>query len=164
MNLMNLLTGSAQFNDSLSQIGSRVGLTSEQTQNAVTALLPALIGGLKQHKGEADLSAVLTQSGLTPGAAVSDQTTDLGNQILGKIFGSKDVSRQVASNASATTGIDADKLKLLLPLLASLSAGTLSSKAQNKGGNGGFLDMLDFDGDGSPLNDIAGLAGKFFNR
>ncbi len=164
MNLMDLLTNNGQFNDTLSQIGTRVGLSSEQTQSAAAALLPALLGGLKQHKGEADLGSILTQSGLTPGAAASDQTTDLGNQILGKIFGSKDVSRQVAGDAASTTGIDASKLKLLLPLLASLSAGALTSNAQSKGGNGGLLDMLDFDGDGNPLNDIAGLAGKFFGR
>jgi hypothetical protein len=28
------------------------------------------------------------------------------------------------------------------------------------GGGGGFASMLDFDGDGNPLDDILGMAGK----
>jgi hypothetical protein len=164
MNLMDLLNGTSGFDSSVKQMGERVGLSPEQTNKAAAALIPALMGGLKQQKGAGDLGGLLSQFGVTPGNAINDQTTDMGNQILGRIFGSKEVSRQVAAKASANTGIGADQLKKLLPMLASLSAGALASRAGSQQQGGGLLDMLDFDGDGNPLDDIAGLASKLFGR
>lgn len=151
----------------IEQLGARVGLTPEQTHSAAAALLPALAGGLKQQSGSDGLGGLIQQSGLAPGAAPTDETTSMGNQILGQIFGSKDVSRTVAADASASTGIEADKLKALLPLLASLSAGALASHASGVQGQGGLasvLGMLDQDGDGNPVNDIIGMAGKLLGR
>ena len=112
-----------------------------------------------------------------------------GNDILGQIFGSKDVSRTVAGNASAQTGIDPALLKKMLPILAMLVTGYLakqSSGAEGSGGLGGMLgnllggalgggqsqatasgglggigSMLDLDGDGNPLDDLLGMANKF---
>lgn len=54
--------------------------------------------------------------------------------------------------AAAATGID---------------AGVLSQIVQQIGGEGSlsnFAGMLDRDGDGNPLNDIAGMAGNLFGR
>lgn len=48
-----------------------------------------------------------------------------------------------------------------------LDTGTLSKIVEQIGGEGSltkFAGMLDLDGDGSPMNDIAGLAGKFFGK
>ena len=42
-----------------------------------------------------------------------------GNKILGHLLGSKDSSRQVASEAAASTGIDSGILKKMLPMVAS---------------------------------------------
>src|SRR5690606_22252825 len=82
-----------------------------------------------------------------------------GNGILGHVFGSKDVSRQVAAQASARTGIGADVLKRLLPLAATMVMGALArqrSSAPAAGAvasGGGITDMLgsmlDRDRDGS---------------
>jgi len=47
------------------------------------------------------------------------KTVQDGNGILGHIFGSKDVSREVAARASAQSGVGADVLKKLLPIGAS---------------------------------------------
>ncbi len=106
----------------------------------------------------------------------TDTITD-GNGILGHLFGSKDVSRNVATRASANTGIGADILKKMLPMVASLAMGALSQKAagspmqgaqaqeQNQGqssGLGGLASLLDFDGDGSIADDLLGIAAKKF--
>lgn len=166
MALLDIIT-QAGGSAAIEQIGARVGLTPAQARSAAAALLPAVAGGLKRQSENDDLGGLLRQSGLNPGAAPTDQTAALGNQILGQIFGSKDVSRTVAANAAASTGIGADQLKALLPLLASLSAGALASKAggrQGEGRLGGLLGMLDQDGDGDPLDDIMGMAGKFLRR
>jgi len=109
-----------------------------------------------------------------------------GNGVLGQIFGSPDVSRAVAQNAATNTGLDAGLLKKMLPMLAMLAGGLMarqSATAQDvpadgglgsllgglMGGgqtasatrSGGLASMLDLDGDGNPLDDIMGMAGKF---
>lgn len=55
-----------------------------------------------------------------------------GNDVLGQIFGTKDVSRAVADNAAAGQGGDL----------------------------GGLVSMLDLDGYGNPLDDILRMLGK----
>jgi len=164
MALMDIITqagGEAVFE----QIGAKVGLTPAQTRSAAAALLPALAGGLKGQAGTIDLGSLLGGGGvnaaLGAGLGAAGASTDAGNQVLGQIFGSKEVSRTVAANAAASTGLDVGQLKALLPLLASVSAGALASKG---GLQGGLMDMLDQDGDGNPLNDIMGMAGKFLGR
>src|SRR5690606_20180815 len=118
---------------------------------AAAALLPALAGGLKRPRsGQPDLGGLLGQA--------KGADTAVGDQILGQIFGSKDVSRSVAAQAAESTGIGTDQRKALLPLLASLSATALAGKAG--GGQapaGGLLALLDQDGDGDPLDDILGM-------
>lgn len=97
-----------------------------------------------------------------------------GNDVLGQIFGSKDVSRTVAQKASTKTGIDPTLLKRMLPILAMLRAGYMAKRgttgatgatgatpaaAPRRGGLGSLIDM---DGDGNPLDDILRVGGKFF--
>ena len=59
--------------------------------------------------------------------------TEPGNEILGQIFGSKDVSRTVAGQAAQSTGIDAALLKKMLPLLAMAVTGYLASQKAGGG-------------------------------
>lgn len=155
MSLMDLIL-QAGGGQAIDQIAARVGLSPEQARSAAAALAPALAGGLRQKAQSGSLSDL-------PSAAGSgDDLFTQGNAVLGQIFGSKDVSRAVAADAATKTGIGVDQLKLVLPLLASLAAG--SAKSQDGNGLQGLLGMLDQDGDGNPLNDLAGLAGKFFSR
>ena len=123
---------------------------------------------------------------------LSPEPTDIdrGNDVLGQIFGSKDVSRTVAQSASAKSGLDPSILKKMLPMLAMLVAGYMAKQhggGAGAGGGGGMLggllggllgggggnagaapaqtggglaSMLDLNGDGNPLDDILGMAGK----
>ena len=105
-------------------------------------------------------------STITDAATVQD-----GNGILGHILGSKDVSRQVAVQASARTGIGTDVLKKMLPLVAALAMGALSKQTASAGQGGtaaaepGVLGMLapllDSNKDGSVADDVIGMMGKF---
>jgi hypothetical protein len=56
-------------------------------------------------------------------------TIDDGNAILGHVFGDKDVSRQVAAQAAAQTGIGSDILKKMLPIAATLVMGALAKRS-----------------------------------
>ena len=55
-----------------------------------------------------------------------------GNDILGQIFGSKDVSRTVAQNAATKTGLDATLLKKMLPIVAMLVAGYMAKQVAQR--------------------------------
>lgn len=78
-------------------------------------------------------------------ASIADQALIKdGNGILGHIFGSKDVSRNVAGRAAEQTGISSAILRKMLPMVATLVVGALSKKASG-------LDMFDAVlGDSSP--------------
>jgi hypothetical protein len=58
------------------------------------------------------------------------QPTDVarGNDVLGSIFGSKDVSRAVAQNAATQSGLDPTMLKKMLPMLAMAVAGMMAKQ------------------------------------
>lgn len=90
-------------------------------------------GGIGGMLGGGLLDAVL---------GTSPTPVNQGNDILGNIFGSKDVSRSVAGEVSALTGIDEGILKKMLPILAMAVAGYMAKQAtggsaQQSGGLGG---------------------------
>ncbi len=192
-----------QITDILAQVGGvksmakELGVSEAQAASGAAALAPAILGGFKkqaqaQPTGLAGLGGLLGQLG---GAGLlndvlSPQPTNVsrGNEVLGQIFGSKDVSRAVAQSASGQSGLDPGLLKKMLPMLAMAVAGYMAKQgsagaaAPTRGGLGGLLggllggraagtggakagagglaSMLDLDGDGNPLDDILRMAGK----
>jgi len=194
-----------QLTDILAQMGGiqsmarELGVSESQATAGAAALLPALLGGFKKQAQPTGLEGLAGMLGSLGGGGLLDdvlgpQPTNVarGNDVLGQIFGSPDVSRTVASRASAQTGLDPALLKKMLPMLAMLVAGfmarqggagaaTPSAGAGGMGGDlggllggllgggqggagrsaqGGLASMLDLDGDGNPLDDILGMAGK----
>ena len=178
MNLLDAIMNSHQ-GAAVQQAGASVGLGPGQTATALAALVPALADGFKrnagsvdglagligalangQHQRYLDTPAILTQPGAIPE----------GNGILGHVLGSRDASRQVATQAAAQTGISAEVLKRLLPLAATLVMGALAQQrtaappagAAASGGLAGmFGSLLDRDRDGSVIDDVASMLGKF---
>ena len=175
------LLKSAGGTDSVGQLAKTVGLGSSDTSKLVEALAPALMRGMQKNtaddSGLAGLRGAL-QTGAhdryidRPELLASDETRVDGNNILGHIFGSKDVSRNVAAAASRETGIDASMIKKALPLLAALAMGAMSKKTSagrdigpsvQKGGLGPLADLLNIGSrSGGALDDILGMARKFF--
>jgi hypothetical protein len=126
----------------LSAIGRQFGLDEQETQAAFDALAPVVAAGIRRNaqSGEGDLGHLLGGL-LNQGGAVdlaSPQAIDSGNAVLGQIFGSKDVSRGVAQQISASTGIGESILKKLLPIIAAMVIGQLARKASG----GGLGDIL----------------------
>ncbi len=155
-----------QITDILAQMGGlqsvarELGVSETEVASGADALLPAILGGFKkqaqaQPAGMEGLGGLLGQLG---GGGLLDQvlgpqSTDpgAGNDVLGQIFGSKDVSRSVAQNAASQTGLSPDLLKQMLPLLAMLVTGYLAkqgggaaspSAAPEEGGLGGLGGLL----------------------
>lgn len=173
MDLLNALLDSAT-GGAAKQIGSQFGLDGSQTQDVLAKLVPALAAGVQQNTQSADGLAGLTKAlqggghqryldepeSLADAGAVAD-----GNGILGHILGSKDVSRQLAAGAASVTGISADIIKQMLPLVASVLMGGLSK--QTDGGaqlqedaGGGLLGSLLGAAGGADLGSLAGMVGK----
>lgn len=159
------------------QVGQKFGLSPQQTSGALEQLVPALMAGLQrntsQQGGMDALLGALTKGNHSryldrPDALTQADTVSDGNAILGHILGSKDVSRAVANRASEQTGIGADILKQMLPVVATMVMGGLA-KQQSSGnaasataGAGGLLSsLLDQNRDGSVADDVMGMLGKF---
>jgi hypothetical protein len=135
-----------QLNDLLSQMGGlqsmarELGVSEAQAAKGAEALMPAILGGFKkqaqaQPAGLDGLGGMLESlgGGGLLDSVLSPQPTDVasGNNVLGQIFGSKDVSRTVAQSAATQTGLDAGLLKKMLPMLAMVAAGYM---AKQRGG------------------------------
>lgn len=190
-----------QITDILAQMGGlqsmarELGVSEDQAVSGAEALVPAILGGFKnqaqsQPGGIEGLGGLLGQLG---GGNLLDQVlgpqpTDVsqGDNVLGQIFGSKDVSRTVAQDAASRSGLDPALLKKMLPILAMLVAGYMAKSQGASGteqssptggglggllgglfgnkaagsGKGGLASMLDLNGDGNPLDDILRMAGK----
>lgn len=133
----------------VNMIAGRFGINPAQAQSAIEALAPAITGGFKnqatQNGGiEGLVASVLGTKhvavGEDPAELARPGTTAQGNEILGAIFGSKDVSRQVAQHAATQSGVSVDVLKQMLPVLAMMAAGAMAKKA-NSDGLGNLLAM-----------------------
>jgi len=75
------------------------------------------------------------------------QAVNEGNAILGHLFGSKDVSRAVAGRAAEKSGVGADILKKMLPMVAMMAMGSLGKQTRgagmfNSAGGGGLQGMI----------------------
>ena len=132
-----------QITDILAQVGGlqsiakELGVSETEAASGAEALVPAILGGFKkqaqsQPAGLEGLGGLLGQLG---GGGLLDnvlapQPTDVsrGNDVLGQIFGSKDVSRAVAQNAASQSGLAPNLLKKMLPMLAMLVAGYMAKQ------------------------------------
>jgi len=170
-------------------VARELGVSPQQAETGAAALLPAILGGFqKQQAGAGGLGGLLGQlggGGLLDNVLSPEPTNvGLGNNVLGQIFGSKDTSRAVAAHAANQTGLDPALLRKLLPVIAMMAAGYMAKQhgtapAATAGGGiggllgglvgggqaapsrGGLAGMLDANGNGNPLDDILGMAGKF---
>ena len=151
MDLLDLLKATGGGN-SVGKLSETLGLGSADTSKLVAALAPALMNGLQKNAGGSGLDGLrsaLQKGGHDryidqPELMESDDTRRDGNKILGHIFGSKEVSRNVAAAAESDTGIDAGLIKKALPLLATLAMGAMNKKTSagsSGGGLGGLLSL-----------------------
>jgi hypothetical protein len=193
-----------QLTDILAQMGGvrsmarDLGISETEATAGAEALAPAILGGFKrqaqaQPAGLEGLGGLLGQLGggglLDDVLSPAPTNVSRGNDVLGQIFGSKDVSRAVAQDAAAKSGVNPSVLKKMLPILAMLVAGFMAKQRAGAtsappasggglgdllgglmgaragaggggGGLGGLASMIDMDGDGNPLDDIMRMMGK----
>ena len=177
MNLMDLLQESGGTG-SVNALAKQLGIGGQETGSLIESLAPALMRGMQKQLDDPATAAGLTNalSGGShqrylddPGLVASGDTVADGNRILGHLFGSKDVSRNVAARAAEQSGLDSSLVKKALPILAGLAMGAVSKKGQSSSGNldsgllGGLLGGLaGGDDDGFGIDDVLSLAKKLF--
>ncbi|WP_293698973.1 MULTISPECIES: DUF937 domain-containing protein [unclassified Sphingopyxis] len=145
MNLTDILAQAG----GIESMAKDLGIPPAMAKQGAEALLPAILGGFKkqaQSGGIEGLGGLLGQLG---GGGLLDsvlgpQPTPAapGNDVLGQIFGSKDVSRTVAGQAAAQTGLDSGLLKKMLPILAMMVAGYMAKQGGQSQGGGGLGDLI----------------------
>ena len=133
MSLVDVLMN-AGGKDALSKIATNLGIDEGTAAKAVGELLPKLTDAMKKN-AEADGGEGL-QKAIEKGdhAKYLDEpermgaaeTKQDGNGILGHILGSKDVSRAVADTVANAVGIENDKVKEMLPMVATMTMGAIS--------------------------------------
>lgn len=190
MNVLEMILKSGGNGGSpVEQLARQFNLQPGQAQAAIGELLGPLTRGITQNMTRpGGLDSLVQALGRgthqqyidRPEALTHDGTVADGNKILGHILGSKDVSRQVAGDAAAKTGIDPSILKQMLPMVASLVMGAMSKKAASAGvapgqssaqSAGGIVDLLTsfLGGSSGGKTSVGGgllgsLLGKLFGR
>lgn len=178
MDILESVVG-ARDGAAIHQLAAQFGLSPEKVSAALGALMPPVAAGLKH---DVDTNAAGLESALArghhetyieqPETLARPETTADGNAILGHIFGSKEVSRNVATGAAQKTGIDPAILKKMLPLIAAVAMGALAKRSKTTGGAatgaggiGAMLEpLLDRDRDGSMMDDLTGMLGGMFGK
>ncbi len=181
--------------DALESLSSTIGADQQKTQSAMAAALPLLLGALARNaakpKGAKALDNALARDhdgsifdNLS--GALRSPNLDDGQGILKHVLGGR--RDQVATNLSKASGLQGDQVTKMLATLAPLVLGSLGRAKRSSGMGaeelssmldqertameskepalGGLLKgLLDRDGDGSIIDDLAGGAlGRLFGR
>jgi hypothetical protein len=164
LNLFDMLA-QAQNGKGVDALAQQFNLSQQQAQAAIQALLPAFSQGLKRNTSDPyGLGAFLSAMGSgqhakyfeDAGQAFSPQGMAEGNGILGHLFGSKELSRAVASQAAQATGLGQQMLQQMLPAIASMIMGGLYKQSMNQmpGAQAGGLGAGGLGAGGNPLQEI----------
>ncbi|MCB1680940.1 MAG: DUF937 domain-containing protein [Rhodospirillales bacterium] len=172
-NFLDLINYAAQRPEMIRSLAGQFGLDQKQTDNVSKMLISAVAGGMLnniQNGGLENLMGALEngqhekllEKAKAPGANLFNVIQE-GNDILGHILGSKDVSRQVAGAVEQKTNVEAEIIKTMLPIIAAVVMGMLDQTRRKQGNSqfsGSLLNMLDMNHDGSPVDDIIRLVGS----
>ncbi len=175
--------------DTLRTVSRQLGVDESTASTAIAAALPMLIGGLARNAatpGGADSLANAVNNDHDGsildhlGSFLRNPESGSGDGILGHVFGGS--RSQVENVVAQKTGLDAATVSQLLAMLAPIVMGGLgklqrqgelgagdmagmlrreTARAREASPMGGLLSMLDSDGDGSVIDDVAGILGKF---
>ncbi len=155
--------------DASRQLSANLGLDQQAASQLIPQVIPMIMGGLKRQmetRGGAErLDHILNKYGSEDvlgdiGALMSAKASQANpDPNLGGLLGESGV--QASQLIGQKFGLSLDKAKSLIPMLAPLILGALSKKKNQTGGAGldGLASLIDRDGDGNILDDIAGFLG-----
>lgn len=162
-NLYQMVTG-AQGGQGLDNLAQQFGLSHEQADDAVKALVPALstafMAKAAQPGGLGDIAGAMTddhhkQAYADPSVAQQPQTQQKGGEVAGSIFGDNAIVEQVIAQASRYTGLPEATLRSMLPVVLSMVLGGVATALHNQG-LGGMLGQMAQGGLGNILSQFGG--------
>lgn len=162
-------------------IAKQVGINLDDAGSIIGKLAPILMGGAKSNlqsdKDSGTLIKKIESNNYAdmfdnPEEAVQEGNfTEMGNDILAELTGSKENSREVAKHVEQETGVSSSIIKSVLPMLAPMIIGALTKKSaptinnntssQSSGIEDMLTNLIDQDHDGSMIDDIMGMATKY---
>jgi hypothetical protein len=145
---LNDIIQTAQGGQGVNNLASQFGLTPEQTQAAIQAMMPAFSMGLQRTAQDpTGLGAILSQvTNAAHQGSYSDPNQESaaagpGGGVLGQIFGSPQIAAQLGQQASQMSGVSPQVIQQMMPVVASMLMGGLYH-AMNGQGLGGVLGQL----------------------
>jgi hypothetical protein len=145
---LNDIIQAAHGGQGVNNLASQFGLTPEQTQAAIQAMIPAFSMGLqKTAQDPTGLGGILTQltnavhQGAYSDPSQASAVAGAGGGVLGQIFGSPQITSQLSQQASQISGVSPQIIQQMMPVVASMLMGGLSH-AMSGQGLGGILGQL----------------------
>ena len=157
----------AQGGQAVDNLAQRFGLSHEQADSAVQALIPALSTAFMTKAmhpgGMQEIAGAMTddhhqQAYADPSVAAAPQTDQKGGDVASSIFGNSSMVQTVVQQAARYTGLPESVLQQMLPVLVSMVLGGVASAMQGQG-MGGLLGQLANSGLGGMFGQSAGAGG-----
>lgn len=177
MNILNTILESGLDENILGAISSKTGIDTSSIQSLVSQLAPQLINGAKENlaseNDSSELINMISNTNLDSLKENPDAIDSMDNSnMLGQLFSSLNENEDDVTNAlSEKSGIDVSSISSLLPMVAPLIMGALNQKTNlgsvdtsdsNNTITSMLTDLIDQDNDGSVVDDLMGMAKKFF--
>lgn len=148
------------------KLGSSLNVDQGTMQKIIPLVAPMILGGLKKQSenygGQQRVDHILNKYGSADVLQNLDQlfsnkmNDPKADPKLGGLLG--DAGTQAANLISKNFNLDSSTAMKLIPMLAPVILGFLTNKRDSQGaGSSGIASLLDQNGDGSILDDVAGF-------
>lgn len=147
------------------KLSKNIGVDKNTASAIIPQVLPMILSGLKKQKdnfgGEKRVDHILNKYGSSSVLNDLDQLfSTKANEpdpdpALGGLLG--DAGIQASNLFSKQFNLDSSTASKLIPMLAPVVLGYLTKKRDSGAGTTGIASLLDQDGDGSILDDVAGF-------
>lgn len=147
------------------QLSSSLGIDNKTAGAIIPQVLPMILGGLKKQKDERGgaerVDHILNKYGSSSvlddiGGLFSSKAQDSNpDPALGGLLG--DAGVQASNLFGKQFSLDGNTASKIIPMLAPVVLGFLTKKRDSGTGSSGIASLLDQDGDGSVLDDVAGF-------
>jgi hypothetical protein len=138
----------AQGGQAMMNLAQQFGLSQAQTQRAVEALLPAFSLGLQRQAQTAtsfaSMLGLMSTGKFVPFFEQQTKAAEADTQggvVIDQLFGSPEISRQVAAHAAVLSGVPTEVLMRMQPILAAMIMGGLFKTAMESGLGSLFAQM-----------------------
>jgi hypothetical protein len=171
VNIVNLFLD-AKKDELVKQLSESFGMDTSKTSSVVSSLVSTMEKKSQSVGAGAGIAGIMTAlSSLNiqdvlagPQTMDSDEVQEQGNAVLGVLLGGDTEKESILSAVAAKAGVDTALVAKMLPAIIASAAGYFKSTMASTEGDLGSLmaGVIDRDGDGSIMDDVAGFAKKLF--